>query len=438
LIEMLGYSRDEFLGKKLWEIGPIKDVIAGQAAFQELQYAEYIRYENLPLETRQGDRINVEFVSNLYRVDGMKVIQCNVRDITHRRKAEKALEQAHTSLGDRLVDLQQRNREISLLGETSNLLQSCVTASEAYTVSGQFVPQLFPAESGSVGLLDTVHNMIKTGVRWGEQLSTPGEQMFEPDACWALRRGRLHHVQNTEAGLLCKHLSIPLPTAYLCIPLSAQNETFGLLHLSVPAGTSTRLTQEKQQLAITLAEHVSLALANLKLRETLHSQSVRDPLTGLFNRRYMEESLEREIYRAKRGHHPLGIIMLDLDNFKQFNDNFGHEAGDLFLREVGNFLQRHIRRQDIACRYGGEEFMLILPEASLEVTHQRAENLRERFNHLQIDYHGQVLSSLTLSIGVAALPEHGSTSEAVLRAADLALYQAKAGGRNSVSIAQSP
>jgi diguanylate cyclase (GGDEF)-like protein len=236
--------------------------------------------------------------------------------------------------------------------------------------------------------------------------------------------------------LLCQHLPAPLPTAYLCIPLSAQNETFGLLHLSEFSGAPGRLTEEKHQLAVTLAEHVSLAVANLKLRETLHSQSVRDPLTGLFNRRYMEESLDREVYRAKRSDRPLGIIMLDLDHFKEFNDTFGHEAGDVLLRELGSFLQRHIRRQDIACRYGGEEFTLILPEASLEVTRERAEQLLKRIEQLQVDYQGQVLGTLSVSAGVAALPDQGSNSEAVLRAADGALYQAKAQGRNRVSVAQ--
>ena len=185
---------------------------------------------------------------------------------------------------------------------------------------------------------------------------------------------------------------------------------------------------------MTVAEHIALALANLKLRETLRSQSIRDPLTGLFNRRYMEESLEREMRRASRGRHPVGIIMLDLDHFKKFNDSYGHDAGDALLRIVGNTLQRSIRAEDIACRYGGEEFTLILPEASLIDAAQRAESIRESIRNLNIQHRRQQLGGVTVSAGVAIFPDHGPTGDAVLRAADAALYQAKARGRDRVAI----
>jgi len=316
-----------------------------------------------------------------------------------------------------------------------NLLQSCITADEVHTVVAQFAPLLFPAESGAVGVLDPSHHVINLVVRWGEGAATPNEAGFPPESCWALRTGRLHRVDGAHAALLCKHLADPLTSAYVCIPLSAQSETFGLLHVSVPPGASGRLTEEKQHLAVTLAEHIGLALANLELRETLHSQSVRDLLTGLFNRRYLEESLQREVSRAKRSKRPLGIVMLDLDNFKPFNDTLGHEAGDNVLREVGHFLQRHVRGDDIACRYGGEEFTLILPETSLEVIRARAEQLRERIKQLQVGYHGQLLGPLTVSLGVAILPDHGTSGEAVLHAADAALYRAKAEGRDRVVVA---
>ena len=435
LIEMLGYSRDEFLGKKLWEIGAAKDMETSQAAFRELQDKGYIRYENLPLQTKDGRRIHVEFVSNVYRVDDTTVIQCNIRDITKRKLAEDALQQAHDKQSVWVQELEQRNRAITLLGEMGNLLQSCITADEVHTVVAQFAPLLFPAESGAVGVLDPSHHVINLVVRWGEGAATPNEAGFPPESCWALRTGRLHRVDGAHAALLCKHLTDPLTSAYVCIPLSAQSETFGLLHVSVPPGASGRLTEEKQHLAVTLAEHIGLALANLELRETLHSQSVRDLLTGLFNRRYLEESLQREVSRAKRSKRPLGIVMLDLDNFKPFNDTLGHEAGDNVLREVGHFLQRHVRGDDIACRYGGEEFTLILPETSLEVIRARAEQLRERIKQLQVGYHGQLLGPLTVSLGVAILPDHGTSGEAVLHAADAALYRAKAEGRDRVVVA---
>ena len=246
-------------------------------------------------------------------------------------------------------------------------------------------------------------------------------------------------INYTRAGLLCRHLVNPLPAAYLCIPMVAQSEASGVLYLQNKDGPADavppRLTPAKQQLAQTVADSVALALANLKLRETLRHQSIRDPLTGLFNRRYMEETLERETRRVARAQRPLGIIMLDVDRFKLFNDTFGHDAGDALLRELGNFLRAHIRGEDVACRYGGEEVMLILPEASLAVTRERAEHLRDDIKHLHAQYHDQPLGAVMLSQGVAVFPDHGSTGEAVLKAADAALYRAKREGRDRVVVA---
>ena len=180
---------------------------------------------------------------------------------------------------------------------------------------------------------------------------------------------------------------------------------------------------------------IGLALGNLNLREVLRVQAIRDPLTGLFNRRYMEESLERELRRAVRNQHPLGVIMLDLDHFKQLNDRSGHEAGDAVLRELSNCLQTVTREYDLVCRYGGEEFTIILPDASLDVAVKRAEKIRDTFKHLNVKYQNRDLPGGTLSLGVAGFPEHGSTTEAVLRAADAALYQAKHEGRDRVVVA---
>jgi diguanylate cyclase (GGDEF)-like protein len=176
--------------------------------------------------------------------------------------------------------------------------------------------------------------------------------------------------------------------------------------------------------------------ANLRLQKTLRVQAVRDPLTRLFNRRYLEETFERELRRAERTRKPLGVIMLDLDHFKVFNDTFGHAAGDALLRVVGQFLLSRSRREDVACRYGGEEFVLIFPDAPLETTTRRAEQLREEARSLQVQHHGHPLGNVTISAGVAAFPEHGSTAATLLRAADEALYRAKTEGRDRVEVAQ--
>lgn len=264
LINMLGYTREEFIEKKLWEVGAFKDVEASQDAFKALQKNEYIRYKDLPLRAKDGRLIQVEFVSNVYLVDNEKVIQCNIRDVTERKRAQDALVKSET-----------------------------------------------------------------------------------------------------------------------------------------------------------------------KLRE----QSVRDHLTNVFNRRYMEETLERELLRAARRGLSLGIIMLDVDGFKQFNDTYGHAAGDAILRKLSNILLKHIRREDVPSRYGGDEFIIILPDASQQVIRERAELLRKRIEALKIKFEGQTIGRITVSLGVAIFPNDGTTDSALLKAVDVALYRAKHEGRNRVAAA---
>src|SRR5262249_49662029 len=249
----------------------------------------------------------------------------------------------------------------------------------------------------------------------------------------ARRRGRVHIVEATTNGLLCSHLPPPLPSAYLCVPLIAQGESLGVLYLGVRPEVQVA-PEAPKKLAGTVSDQMGLAVANLKLRESLRNQSIRDPLTGLFNRRYLEETLERELKRAERSQGELGVAVMDLDKFKQFNDTFGHDMGDMLLRDFGRLLSTMVRGGDVACRYGGEEFVLILPDATVEVTNQRADRIREAVKHLFVSYRGQSVGSVTVSAGVASYPEHGTTGEALVQAADAALYRAKNAGRDRVVV----
>jgi diguanylate cyclase (GGDEF)-like protein len=332
-------------------------------------------------------------------------------------------------------ELEQRSREITLLGELSSLLQPCLTTDEAYRVIAASLDRLFPSEPGTLFVLREFSGVLVPAAVWGTAALPPRE--CTRDDCWALRRGCIHVVEPGD-DLLCAHARPQPGHGSLCVPMIAQGAAVGVLHLqTVPSRFRQALEQQllaeaKRRLAVTVGEQVGLALTNLRLREILREQAIRDPLTGLFNRRHMQESLDREFHRAHRRQRPLGLILLDLDHFKKYNDTRGHQAGDALLRVIGEFLQTHIRGEDIACRYGGEEFLLILSDSALDDTRRRAEQLREGIKALPEEQRSMV----TASLGVAVFPDHGFTAAAVLRAADTALYQAKDEGRDRVVVGQ--
>lgn len=353
--------------------------------------------------------------------------------LDERAQAEAALKSANDELTFTLQELEQRGRENASLKEMGDLLQTCLAVEEAYKVVNQFADRLFPGSSGGVYVLDDPNELLEAVVVWGE--SALQEPVFATDECWALRLGRTHLVEDAREGPTCAHLTSRPKGSTLCVPMMAQGETLGVLHVQfADVGANPRQTQARQRWAITVGEHLALALANLELRENLMLQAIRDPLTGLFNRRYLEEALEREVLRCARKKRALGMIMLDLDHFKTFNDTSGHEAGDAMLKALSYFLLDNVRAEDIVCRYGGEEFLLIMPEASLDLARQRAEQLRQEVKALTVQHEGHPLGTVTLSLGVAAFPQHGATVNDLLRAADSALYSAKQEGRDRVAV----
>jgi diguanylate cyclase (GGDEF)-like protein len=353
------------------------------------------------------------------------------------RDAETRIVEVNEDLRHRVDELEVRSRETAQLTKLGDLLQSCETADEAYRVITRMAGPLFAGDGAVLYELTENRTAVEQVAAWGETSSS--SSVFAPTECWALRRGRPYLVEDSSAELLCPHIGDLAPPGYLCVPLAAQSETLGLLCVEispkVPRQRRAAHLVERQRLAVTLSEHLSLALANFRLRATLRERSTRDELTGLFNRRYMEDTLDREIRRSIRDQLPLGVLMIDLDHFKRLNDAFGHAAGDYALRLVGEFLLANVRSEDIACRFGGEEFVVILPKANTEETRRRAETIRLGSQNLQPEHGGPVFSSLTMSIGVAAYPEHAATGEGVLRAADEALYRAKALGRDRVVVA---
>jgi diguanylate cyclase (GGDEF)-like protein/PAS domain S-box-containing protein len=363
------------------------------------------------------------------------------RDITARGRAATELQRAHNQLAATNLELQNLNLQLLLLAELSQLLQICNTMQEVYSIIDMKVRRLFPADRGAVFTHSVGGHDLELAVEWNEAPTPLYSRVFAPEACWALRRGQVHLVRSHAAGLYCHHLAAEPVGGYMCIPLTARGETFGLLHLqfALPEanGGDERWWENRERLAILVAEHLALGIGNLKLRETLHLQSIRDPLTGLFNRRYLEKTLEHELQRSARNGQALCLLMIDLDHFKHFNDRFGHDAGDTLLREVGAFLQRQTRSSDVACRYGGEEFTLLLTETLGTAVQKRAEQMRRDVQQLAIQHRGQGLGPVTFSVGCAVYPDDGATGEHLLRAADRALYRAKARGRDCVVMAGS-
>jgi diguanylate cyclase (GGDEF)-like protein len=360
-----------------------------------------------------------------------------LRDIRERKQVENELQKANEHLSNYVIELEHRNRETELFSEMVSLLQACVTTEEVQSVIGRLVRELFSTDSGAMYLLNPARMLFEPVAIWGE--NKPSEHGITARECWSMRLGKLYQVDSSLPGVLCNHVKQPLETASLCIPLVAQGETLGLLHvlfnkawLQLSPDARDRQKRHKQQLAIAVAENIALSLANFKLRDTLYTQSIHDYLTGLYNRRYMAELLEKELHRMARKKMPAGILLIDIDRFKSFNDSYGHEAGDLVLREFSLFLRKNIREEDFACRYGGDEFVIILPETSLENAQQRAEQLRAGIKSLNLQFRGHSLDTVTLSVGVSVYPNHGMTAETLLRTADAALYRAKAEGRDRV------
>ncbi|MER9300132.1 diguanylate cyclase [Mesorhizobium sp. M0621] len=367
----------------------------------------------------------------LNRSDGGIVL--TLSDISELRSAERAVSDRAEEMATLNRELKETSQATTRLVKLGELLQACVTFKEAFSVVGSAMPDFFGGLSGTVHLTSASRNLVEEMAHWGAVRSSVGQ--FAPEDCWALRRGQEHVAGPGMLTPRCNHITENGGRGYVCMPLAAQGETLGIVHLCEPdAVDRPGWLAERQQILRGVVDTLALALANLRLRETLRQQSIRDPNTGLYNRRYLEETSSRELRRMERSEQPLAMIMLDVDHFKQFNDTFGHEAGDLVLKQVAGTLLDHARESDVVSRYGGEEFALMMPATSLADGAERAEALRKAIKQLHLAHRGRTLGTITASFGVAAFPELGASWAEIVNAADRALYQAKADGRDRVVV----
>lgn len=434
---LFGYARDELLGKPVEVLIPerAKSVHPSHRAsyFADPRTRPMGAGLDLTARRRDGTEVPVDISLSPLETERGLVVSVAIRDVTERKRSEGALQNAYRKVSASVRDLERHDNDMTLVNEMGDLLQSCMTRAEANQVMSKYGHRLFPSGAGTVFTSGSTATVFEAAASWGEPSDTTGA--FGRDDCWALRRGRMYAVEDPNEGPICVHVGPPL-TGYVCVPMMAQGEALGLLHLRLePAGEEDGRTFESQRLlALTVAEHLSLALANLTLRDTLRDQSLLDSLTGLHNRRYLEDLLGQEIRRADTASQSVGVIVADVDHFKDVNDRLGHGGGDALLKSIARALAENVRGLDTVCRLGGDEFVIVLPNASGSVAQQRAEHLRQVLNRPSPgpDESG---SPVTVSFGVAAYPTDGVTTDVVLREADAAMYRAKEAGRDRVELA---
>ncbi|MEM9369439.1 MAG: diguanylate cyclase [Planctomycetota bacterium] len=351
------------------------------------------------------------------------------RDITNRREMEEKTNQV-------MANEEQRQHERRLLSQVSEWLYSAKSLEELLMVVQKSMHTLIPEAEGQLYIYSNTRDALDLKTHWGDE---PPHQHIDAEDCWALRRGRAYSYGIKAIEFPCSHVEGE-DTPFFCLPIIAHGETIGLLHLSFSAFDRSLMTREmietfigqRWDLGLLCAEQISLAVANVQLRQELLDQSVRDPLTSLWNRRWFIDAAQRELKRSERAKQPMSLISLDVDHFKKFNDNHGHDAGDMVLREVGALLRQTFNQTLAPCRLGGEEFVVLCPGLSTEEAVEIANTFRLALSSREIAYGDGHLPRISVSAGVATFPEDGRRVDDLLKNADLALYRAKDQGRNQV------
>lgn len=377
------------------------------------------------LVTKQGEMRWIAEKCRCVKGDkgGELILFGSIRDVTERKEMEETLRLT-------FAELKRHDTWMVMLNQMNDMLISADSREEAYAIISNSAEKLFSPYSGGLAICSEGSSELEVVVCWGEE--TGMNLTFPMSDCWALRRRSPHKIEDPSQFLGCKLYQGPMEHPHFCMPLMAREKTLGLLQIIASESTATKQFDEMYNLAITMSESITLALSNLLLREALREEAIHDPLTGLFNRRYLEETLALELLNHQRTKEPLTVAMLDLDHFKSFNDEYGHEAGDIVLKEIGALLRRSLRGGDIACRYGGEELTVILSGSTLENALPRLDNIRQMIMHLCLYCRNKELPPITVSIGMSEARPNETDVANLLRRADAALYQAKLEGRNKI------
>ena len=367
-------------------------------------------------------------------------------DVTEARRAVAALniaqaeaEKAERKAREILEDERARQREATLLALLDEWLQSCKSLTELYNIVTTFMQKVLPGTSGQLFIYSNSRDVLEEACTWNWDNA---QDNVAPDSCWALRRGRSYAYEPEGLCFVCDHVSdahgreAETTGVYLCVPIVAHGDTVGLLHLEFDPQRPNPEVIDAPAFTTRCGEHISMAIANVKLRDELQDQSTRDPLTGLYNRRYFMNALARELSQtaAKQGN--FALLSVDADKFKNFNDEHGHDAGDVVLEAVADKMQSLDAEGAVVCRVGGEEFSILVPACDRTKATKLAQELCESISEMRVKYFGGSLPKVTVSAGIAVYPTHGTQAQELIKAADLALYAAKAAGRDQWKVAE--
>jgi diguanylate cyclase (GGDEF)-like protein len=404
---------------------PIMDMIRKEIGELRAQRQTQIAVLSGDLDTRNA------LAFGLVTAAGIIAIALSIAQFFAFNRQLRRREQSETAL-------QLRSREIELAADMTNALQAVPTREESLLVIADYSSQIVADMTGALYTYNSSRDQLVLSASWGNPaLKSELVESFGPDQCWALRRGTAYMAHSGRHGLNCHHVR-GAPHSYMCVPIAAQGAVYGVLHLASPAATPEIAFEGILETARGLANRLSLALANMDLRERLRSLAIRDPLTGLFNRRVLDEILARELARADRAHSRLGVAMIDIDHFKGFNDQFGHKAGDIVLKSVCDQIAKMLRRSDLACRYGGEEIVALLPDIDAENGVRVCEKLREAVASIELGELVPGALHVTVSIGFSLYPDLCGDAADLLPSADRAMYAAKRAGRNQVAVYAGP
>jgi diguanylate cyclase (GGDEF)-like protein/PAS domain S-box-containing protein len=350
------------------------------------------------------------------------------RDITHSKELMRQTEAA-------LLKERERRRERKVLSQMSEWLFAAKSMEELQDVVTRSMSRLFPRTDGALFIYSNSRDVLDQASFWG---APPGDPHLQADQCWGLRRARNYSFGTSEIDFACGHVASDVHP-YFCLPIIAHGDIIGLMHLSFPELTVNRDDADAMQnrllsmfeVAQICAEQISLAAANVRLHAELQNKSVKDALTGLWNRRWFLDMAGREIRRAEVRGTPLSLAMIDADHFKKFNDAHGHDAGDTVLKVLGSHLSDLNTDGMFPCRIGGEEFAVICAGVDAVTAEEAMTTLRSHLSEAQIVYSGKALPRVTISVGVAQLGS-GETLQSLMKRADDALYAAKDAGRDCV------